>query len=235
MIGLKCDATSYYSYVYQLSFLNDTATDTFTSWTKYPARRLLFEMNGVLIFAQPSGVLAQFSFSVLIVTLTTSLAFLAVAQTIVKLCAQYVLRQRHYYAAQMYERSVDFSGLEEDMAELGKLSVAELRELCRERHLVSEGKRELLTLRIMEDTQRQATEHVAEHEHGEGGEPPAADDRDLGMLTDCWRWCCGPDREAGGTSASASRQQLAKKLFREQMDAHRNRSATASEGGGNHE
>jgi len=68
------------SYLYKLSYLNDTAKESYTSWDGFPRRRLLFQKSGVLIYAQPSGVLAQFSFSVLLITITTSLAFLVVAK-----------------------------------------------------------------------------------------------------------------------------------------------------------
>ena len=208
------------SYVYRLSFLNDTAKETFAHWAPYPQRRLLTNMNGILIYAQPSGVLARFSYTVLIVTLTTSLAFLAVAQTIVKFCAERVLRQRHYYTAQMYERSVDFSGLDEEQKELEKLSTTSLRDECRSRGLVSEGSKPLLTLRIVEDIQRQAAD--AEGSADEFSSP--SNFSVLAFFGACWRWCRGGVHSVR-QGARASRHLAAKTLFRQQLGS-RTRLAT---------
>lgn len=71
------------------------------------------------------GELGQFSFSDLLVSLTSSLALLAVASTVVNLLAQFVLPLRAHYCYAMSECTPDFT----DVDALQRLSLVDLQAL----------------------------------------------------------------------------------------------------------
>jgi hypothetical protein len=109
----------------------------------------------------------------------------------------------------MYERSVDFSDLDAEQTMLEKMSCEALRKHCRERHLVSEGGKFLLVMRLVEYLQREAS-------RGQQN-----DFRMLGFVGDCCRRCRGrgqaTSRKRAGTRPDAGDRQRLKDLFRRQF------------------
>jgi len=118
-------------YVYKLTALpGSTYKETRNVNTNYPTERVKQDLHGVLFNLQAGGYLARFDFTEMLVQLTTSLALLAVATTVVNLLAQYVLKYSPFYKKAMYTTSPDFS----DLRAANALSDAELeRELGRMR------------------------------------------------------------------------------------------------------
>mmetsp|Transcript_40669 Transcript_40669/g.93447 ORF Transcript_40669/g.93447 Transcript_40669/m.93447 type:complete len:498 (+) Transcript_40669:64-1557(+) len=116
-------------YVYKLTALpGSTYKETRTINTHYPTQRVKEDLHGVLFQMQPGGSLASFSFTDMLIQLTTSLALLAVATTVVNTLAQYFLKYSPFYRKAMYTMSPDFS----DLRAANALSDAELeRELGR--------------------------------------------------------------------------------------------------------
>jgi len=116
-------------YVYKLTALpGSTYKETRTVNTGYPTQRVKQDLHGVLFNLQSGGFLARFDFTEMLVQLTTSLALLAVATTVVNILAQYVLKYSPFYKRTMYTTSPDFS----DLRAADALSDAELeRELGR--------------------------------------------------------------------------------------------------------
>merc|ERR1712187_1104123 len=91
-------------------------------WDRYPEHRIKRDIHGILFSVKGAGQLAAFSFQQLLVTLTTSLALLAISATIVRYLALYVLKQRPYYQEYLYEVSADLS----DVRDLESLSDSNL-------------------------------------------------------------------------------------------------------------
>ena len=77
----------------------------------YRQNRTLLNKHGVKVDLVQSGNLAAFSFSVLLVSLTTSLTLLAVATVITDYVALYLMPDRVKYDAAKYEWTEDFSDI----------------------------------------------------------------------------------------------------------------------------
>lgn len=69
------------------------------------------DLHGVLFQVQAGGTLATFDFTQMLLQLTTSLALVAVATTIVNILAQYVLAYSPFYKQEIYHTTADFSDL----------------------------------------------------------------------------------------------------------------------------
>jgi hypothetical protein len=78
--------------------------------------RALRLMHGVRVSVVFTGDLGRFSFAQLLVTLTTSLALFAMATTLTDLLATKVMPLKTAYSNAKYQRTVDFSDLEELLA-----------------------------------------------------------------------------------------------------------------------
>merc|ERR1712137_1537935 len=99
-------------YVYRLSKVKgSTYKETQIVTTKYEAAREKRDVHGVLFQISPSGQLATFDFTQMLIQVTTSLALVAAATTIVNLMANYVLSYSPYYKAEIYHSTADFSDL----------------------------------------------------------------------------------------------------------------------------
>merc|ERR1712050_557598 len=95
------------------------------------------DVHGILFSVKGMGKLAAFNFQQLLVTLTTSLALLAISATIVRYLALYALKQRAYYQEYLYDISADLS----DVRDLESLSDSNLDAELRERGLATGGNR----------------------------------------------------------------------------------------------
>jgi len=134
------------SYVYQLVPLQKNPyKSTQLVWLRYPDRRIKRDVHGVYFSVEATGRLAVFDLQTLLLTLTTSLALLAVGSTIVKYLAIYVLKHRPYYKEMMYQISADLS----DVRDLERLSDSELLAMIQQRGLPEGGTRTQQILRIL--------------------------------------------------------------------------------------
>lgn len=115
-------------------------------WEQYPGRRVKRDTHGILLSVQGTGQLAAFNVQQLLVTLTTSLALLAVSATVVKYLALYALKQRQYYKEYLFQVSADLS----DVRDLESLAEADLNAMLRERELPTGGNRAQQILRLAE-------------------------------------------------------------------------------------
>jgi len=79
--------------------------------TGYPDTREKEDNHGILFVVQATGELRFFSFTTLLLQLTTSLALIAIATTIVNILAQYVLAYSPFYNKAIYQLTHDFSDL----------------------------------------------------------------------------------------------------------------------------
>eukprot|EP00929_Paragymnodinium_shiwhaense_P105926 TRINITY_DN70975_c0_g1_i1.p1 TRINITY_DN70975_c0_g1~~TRINITY_DN70975_c0_g1_i1.p1 ORF type:complete len:520 (+),score=89.29 TRINITY_DN70975_c0_g1_i1:227-1786(+) len=125
-------------------------------WTEYPDKRVKRDLHGMFLSVKPAGQLAVFDFQTMLVTLTTSLALLAVADTAVRYVALNVMKLRPYYQHLLYQVSVDFS----DVRDMEALSDQELDARLQERNLYSGGSREEQILRILEDDEARTRTHT---------------------------------------------------------------------------
>ena len=124
-----------------------TPTTTFRAAYSSPGQeRLVVQHNGIQFHFVVSGQLGQFDFSALLTTLTTSLTLLAVATTIVQFLALYVSKQKQFYEDMIYDKSVDFSELEQ--SEWYTKTLEELQKECRDEQLTAGGSRETLIVRL---------------------------------------------------------------------------------------
>jgi hypothetical protein len=101
-----------FTYSYQLSAI--TKIEDFvqeTVYTAYPYNRTSMEKRGVRVIGVISGQIGSFDFQVLLVQLTTSLALIKVATTVVDLIAIRLLPRKGLYKAAKYEVTEDFSDL----------------------------------------------------------------------------------------------------------------------------
>ena len=73
--------------------------------------RIYLDKHGVKFTLSQIGSLAVFSFTDLLVTLTTSLALLALSTTVVDNLAVNILPLKKLYAASKYDTTVDFDAL----------------------------------------------------------------------------------------------------------------------------
>ena len=72
-------------------------------WTEHPTRRTLVSKHGIYMEVLQGGQLAGFSFTSMLLRLTTSMALLAVATSIVDVLACFVLDKSALYASLIYE------------------------------------------------------------------------------------------------------------------------------------
>jgi len=119
--GLSKDIT----YLYTPFLLSDTSFKLYESiWEgtggDYRANRTLLNKHGVKIDLVQGGNLAKFSFSQLLVSLTTSLTLLAVATVITDIVALYFLPDKDRYENAKYELTEDFSDLRDAEEEAAK-------------------------------------------------------------------------------------------------------------------
>ena len=91
-------------YVMTTSIINGTKSKIEEEfWIQYPERRITRDRHGIKISVLQSGRLGSFSAAALLVTLTSSLALLAVATTGVDFLALYVLSRKEVYKDAKYE------------------------------------------------------------------------------------------------------------------------------------
>jgi hypothetical protein len=83
------------TYNYRVSFIRGTGAKILEQeyLNSDHSRRILQKRHGVLLAVKFSGALRQFDWSVCLITLTTSLALLAVATTVVDALAMYMLKE----------------------------------------------------------------------------------------------------------------------------------------------
>lgn len=159
-------------YVYKLSEVRPQSgyKTTKVVSTNYPSAREKEDNHGILFEVQATGELRNFDFTTLLLQLTTSLALIAVATTIVNILAQYVLAYSPFYNKAIYQLTHDFSDLR---------AACELPEEVLEEELVRRGHRNIPTehtarvLALLDDgwvpppTPSPSTENV----HAEPGRP----------------------------------------------------------------
>lgn len=137
---------SYVSYIYSLIPLADSPYKfADLTWTEYPNRRIKRSAHGIYLAVVPGGRLAVFDPMTLLLTLTASLALLAVAATIVRYLAMYCLNHRLYYTEIMYDVSPDFT----DVRELETMEEADITRLLSQRGLRTVGSRPERILRVL--------------------------------------------------------------------------------------
>ncbi|CAK9006470.1 unnamed protein product [Durusdinium trenchii] len=136
------------SYLYKPSVVpQSTFKTTLLSPSSLNGQQMLKkDIHGVLFEVRPSGQLAVFDFTQLLLQLTTSLTLLALATVGVNILAQYVLRYRHYYSEALYDRTADF----DNISFLESQSDNHLRQELEDRNLPTSGTRERMILRLME-------------------------------------------------------------------------------------
>eukprot|EP00434_Breviolum_minutum_P033180 symbB.v1.2.029359.t1/scaffold3205.1/size61222/1 len=136
------------SYLYKPSVVPQSTfkTTVLSPLSLSGSKRLKKDVHGVLFEVRPSGQLAVFDFTQLLLQLTTSLTLLALATVGVNILAQYVLRYRHYYSEALYDRTADF----DNISFLEAQSEDQLKQELRDRNLPTTGTRERMILRLME-------------------------------------------------------------------------------------
>ena len=102
-------------YTYTPTMLSGSSFKTYTSvyqgYPNYRENRTLLNKHGIKIDLVQAGDLGAFSFSELLVSLTTSLTLLAMATVITDYIALYVLPDKQLYDGAKYEWTEDFSDL----------------------------------------------------------------------------------------------------------------------------
>lgn len=136
------------SYLYKPSVVPQSTfkTTSLSPMSLNGSKRLKKDIHGVLFEVRPSGQLAVFDFTQLLLQLTTSLTLLALSTVGVNILAQYVLRYRHYYSEALYDRTADFDNISFLEAQPDEA----LRKELRDRNLPTTGTRERMILRLME-------------------------------------------------------------------------------------
>lgn len=132
------DGRTKVSYVYSLIPLKDNpykVSDTI--YSEYPTHRVRRDMHGIYLSAMPEGELGIFDAQTLLLTITTSLTLLAIAATVVKYIAMYILKQRNYYKEMLIHVSADFS----DVRDLEAKTDAEIQEIMKEKGIPMVGTR----------------------------------------------------------------------------------------------
>jgi len=133
-------------YVYKLQAIPGSSyKETRIVTTDYPTKRVKQDLHGILFELQASGQLATFDFTNMLIQLTTSLALLAVATTVVNLLAQYVLKYSPFYKRAMYTTSPDFS----DLRAANHLTDDELQGHLRHMSLSTRGDRVSQIMRLL--------------------------------------------------------------------------------------
>ena len=145
------------SYLYKPSVVPQSTfkTTVLSPLSLSGSKRLKKDVHGVLFEVRPSGQLAVFDFTQLLLQLTTSLTLLALATVGVNILAQYVLRYRHYYSEALYDRTADF----DNISFLEAQSEDQLKQELRDRNLPTTGTRERMILRLMEYGYRPSSSH----------------------------------------------------------------------------
>lgn len=115
-------------------------------WVLRPTRRAKLDRRGVLFTVATSGQLGAFDFLTLLLTLTSSMALLAVSATLVKFLALYVLKQKSYFEALIYQKSPQLNGV----SSLENRSDGELHQLLESSGLPTFGTRQQQILRYLE-------------------------------------------------------------------------------------
>jgi len=101
-----------YEYTYEpaiISTIDDFAQDTY--YSSYPSNRTDVIRRGIRIVGVLSGEIGFFDFQTLLIQLTTSLALLKIATTLVDLVAIKLLPRRKLYHIAKFEMTQDFSDL----------------------------------------------------------------------------------------------------------------------------
>lgn len=111
-----------------------------------PSKRVQLDQHGILVEVLAGGTLATFSFSNLLVQLTTSLTLLAMATVGVNYLAMYALKYRHYYSEAIIETTEDFQFL----GELEHVSEEEIVQELTKRNLPTAGTKYKQILRLLE-------------------------------------------------------------------------------------
>jgi len=111
--------TTNITYVYKPKLLHSSSYKLYDSvWQgsfgAYRENRTLLNKHGIKIDLVQSGDLAMFSFSNLLVSLTTSLTLLAVASVMTDYIALYILPDRERYNDAKFELTEDFSDIRDE-------------------------------------------------------------------------------------------------------------------------
>jgi len=84
-----------------------------TVYINYPYERYVIERRGIRVIGVVTGELGEFEFQTFLIQLTTALALIKVATTVVDLVALNILPRRKDYQSAKFERTEDFSELME--------------------------------------------------------------------------------------------------------------------------
>eukprot|EP01111_Echinosteliopsis_oligospora_P016821 TRINITY_DN7116_c0_g1_i2.p1 TRINITY_DN7116_c0_g1~~TRINITY_DN7116_c0_g1_i2.p1 ORF type:complete len:418 (-),score=74.27 TRINITY_DN7116_c0_g1_i2:19-1272(-) len=109
-------------YYYKPSLVDDVDdSNTITAYTEYPNNRTVITSRGIRIIGAISGEIGIFKFQVLLIQLTSALALIKVATTIVDLIAIYLLPRKSQYKNAKYQMTEDFSDIAKKEREAQRL------------------------------------------------------------------------------------------------------------------
>lgn len=115
--------------------------------THYPDVREKLDLHGILFNVQPTGEIAEFDFTTLLLQITTSLALFALVTTAMNILAQYVLAYSSFYKHLMYQNSHDFS----DLRDADALTEEELSQALTEEGVPTHGNRVERIIRLLDN------------------------------------------------------------------------------------
>lgn len=159
------------TYVYKITAIPGSSYKEFSLVsTKFPDTRVKKSLHGILMSVQPGGKLAVFDFTQMLLQVTASLTLLAMATLGVNILAQYVLRQRAFYKAALYDRTADLGNLE-DLGDVNQLRETFLEEELSSRNLPTHGSKVQRVLRLLENGW-EGDREVQQTQSQDGSHPP---------------------------------------------------------------